>query len=435
MNASQTIGVAAPMEINKRSARSPARLWLVFCCIFAAGMDVRFSHVAGKGPSSNLLELLMVVMFLFLLADTIINRYHISEMAAAAWRTNRYIVCYSIWIFFAAWIGVAYYPLSLFVLRNIFPAVVFFCFISYAIRKTDDLSSLMLAFVISAIPNVFLGLCQLVFGKPYIIPLNLASSVKMDVDGSIVKVAVSGLFNHPNALSVYLLPAFLTGLGLAFSKARMAIWLRFGLFLFVGASATLLYATKAKGSWLWVAFGVFVLLWPRSILKSRYGAALLGTSVVGVIAGAVVISIIKGGALSTMMTRILLWKSAMFAMVSEPFIAVFGSGQAAVWYASAKLADLQYDNAHNVFLNQAVYFGIPAAVLYVGCFAYAVREAHRSYSSSEDVTVRTCAHICIAVLCAMAGQYFFEPAAESSGLAVEAFLFMAMAGALKWRRQ
>jgi hypothetical protein len=35
----------------------------------------------------------------------------------------------------------------------------------------------------------------------------------------------------------------------------------------------------------------------------------------------------------------------------------------------------------------------------------------------------------------MAGQYFFEPAAESSGLAVEAFLFMALAGALKWKRQ
>jgi hypothetical protein len=435
MNASQTIGVAMPAATKKETARSPARLWLVFLCIFAAGLDVRFSHVAGRGPSSNLLELLMVVMFLFLLADTIVNKYHISEMASAAWNSNKYIVCYSIWIFFAAWIGVAYYPLSLFVLRNIFPAVVFFCFVSHAIRKPGDLSLVMAVFVISAIPNVFLGLCQLVFGKPYIIPLNLASSVKMDVDGSIVKIAVSGLFNHPNALSVYLLPAFLTALGLAFSRMKIAIALRFCLFMFVGATAALLYATKAKGSWLWVAFGVFVLLWPRFIVKSRYGAALMGASVVAIISTAVTVSLIQGGALSTMLTRVLLWKSAMFAMVSEPFIAIFGSGQAAVWYASAKIADLQYDNAHNVFLNQAVYFGIPAALLYVACFAYAVREAHRSFRNSDDVTVRTAAHICMAVLCAMAGQYFFEPAAESSGLAVEAFLFMALAGALKWKRQ
>lgn len=435
MYSSRINGQAVSEASSAPVALSPARLGLVFCCILAAGLDVRFKEISGgRGPASNLLELLMVVIFLFALADSAVNRYHVSSVLGAAWRSNRFVVLYAVWAMFASLVGVAYYPLSLFVFRNLLPAFLFFAMATYAFRRNSDFFWALVVFVIAAAPNMVLGMSQLILGKPYPIPLNLASSVKMDVDGTFVKIAVSGLFNHPNALSVYLLPVFLVALGLLFSRIRMSFWIRLGLFLGACAAAGLLFATKAKGSWLWVAFGMFVLLWPRAVIKSRYGASLMGLAVVGLITAAVVGSLVHGGSLSTMLTRVLLWKSAMVTMLSEPFVAVFGSGQEAVWFASARISDLQYANAHNVFLNQAVYFGIPAAILYVACFAYAVHAAHQSYRNSDDVTVRTVAHVCMAVLCAMAGQYFFEPAAESSGLAVEAFLFMALAGSL-WRRR
>lgn len=416
------------------SVRTPARMGLVLCCIFAAGLDVRFKDIAGKGPASNLLELLMVVIFLFMLADTAVQKYHVSSVLSTAWRANKFIVCYAVWAMAASLIGVAYFPLSLFVFRNLLPAFVFFAIATHAVRRNSDLSLILIVFIISAVPNMVLGLSQLAFGKPYPIPLNLAAAVKMDVDGTYVKIAVSGLFNHPNGLAVYLMPIFLAALGLLFSKVPMSGWIRFGLLLAMIIGGALLYATKAKGAWLWAAFGVFVLLWPKFLIRSRYGAWLMWVAVVILITAAVVGSVIHGGSLSTMMTRILLWKSATVAMLSHPFVAVFGSGQEAVWFASARVADLQYANAHNAFLNQAVYFGIPAVFLYIGCFMYAVRAAHLSYRDSDDVTVRTVGHICMAVLCAVAGQYFFEPSAEASGLAVEAFLFMALAGVLRWQR-
>lgn len=412
-------------------SRTPARLALVFACLFAAGLDVRFKEVVGRGPASNLLELLMVVICLFLLADSANNKYHASAVVSSAWRANRFVVMYALWAMFAALVGVAFYPLSLFVFRNLLPAFLFFAIAAHAVRSSRDAWLILVVFVVSAVPNVALGLSQLLFGKPYPIPLNLASSVKMDVDGSFVKIAVTGLFNHPNGLAVYLMPVFLAAFGLAFSKIKLSAWIRLGLLLMFAGSAALLYATKAKGAWLWGLFGVFVLMWPRAVVRSRHGGWLMWLAVVVLITGAVTASLLQGGVLSTMMTRVLLWQSALVAMMSEPFVAVFGSGQEVVWFASARVADLQYANAHNAFLNQAVYFGIPAVVLYLGCFVYTVLQAHRCYRESDDVAVRRVAHICMAVVCSMAGQYFFEPSAEASGLAVEAFVFMALAGAMR----
>ncbi|MBK6854871.1 MAG: O-antigen ligase family protein [Burkholderiales bacterium] len=412
----------------------PARLSLVYACLFAAGLDARFQHVVGYGPASNPLELLMVVIFLFLLADTAINKYHPNAVVSSAWRANRFVVMFAMWAMFAAVVGVAFYPQSLFVFRNLLPAFLFFAIAAHAVRSSRDAWLILVVFVVSAVPNVALAVSQLVFGKPYPIPLNLASSVKMDVDGSFVKIAVSGLFNHPNALAVYLVPVFLASFGLVFSRIKLAGWIRLGLLLMLAASAVLLYSTKAKGAWLWGAFGIFVLIWPRALVRSRYSGWLMWLAVVALITATVTASLIQGGVLSTMMTRVLLWQSAFVAMMAEPFVAVFGSGQEVVWYASAQVADLQYANAHNVFLNQAVYFGIPGALLYIGCFVYALRAAHQAYRSSIDAEERRVAHICMAVICAVAGQYFFEPAAESSGLAVEVFLFMALSGCLRWQR-
>ena len=104
----------------------------------------------------------------------------------------------------------------------------------------------------------------------------------------------------------------------------------------------------------------------------------------GVEAGLVLFALDRDGALSTMRTRYLLWQSAWRVLSSDPFAALFGSAQEGVWYASATLSDLQYPNAHNVFLNQAVYFGWPGAALYLAAFVHALWRACAALRRAAD---------------------------------------------------
>jgi O-antigen ligase len=133
-----------------------------------------------------------------------------------------------------------------------------------------------------------------------------------------------------------------------------------------------------------------------------------------------------GGSLRTMETRIQLWQTTLYAAQTNPLVAILGSGQQIVWNASARLADLQYANAHNVFLNQVVNFGFPGAAFYLLAFALAIRQSKEAMRLAGDSELRRLAQIANTCLLAMAGQYFFEPAADASGLAVVCFFFMAV---------
>lgn len=403
------------------------RLVLLGAFILAAGVDVRTSDVGVGGPASNPLEVLSFAALLLLFADTVIHRYLPFEILRSAWKSNPLLFLYAGWTLIAGVIGVLKFPLSLFVFRNLFPAYLFAFYLAFCARRPGDLRMVLIVLLVASLPNLLLASSQFFTGGPFPVPMNAASAVKMDVDGSFVRSAVSGLFNHPNGLSIFLLPVFLTALGLALLKGNGSFWLRTFSFFVAVAAAALLYATRAKGAWAWGALGVAFLFAPAQLLAFRRAWVYHVLVVVLLITAMVLASLYLGGAFKTMQTRIYLWESAAYAIANSGFAAVFGSAQQDVWQASAKLADLQYANAHNVFLNQVVYFGIPAALFYSGAFIWAIRKAQLALASSEDTNIRMAARISLATLLAVAGQYFFEPAAEASGLALECFLFMGVA--------
>ncbi len=405
------------------------RIWLVALFVLAAGVDVRTSDLGIGGPASNPLEVLVFAGLALLLADTVLYQRQPFEILRAGWSSNPFLVGYAIWAAVAGVIGLTKLGLSFFVLRNLFPAFMFFFFMSFSQRQVRDMRFLLIVFLVASLPNIGLGASQYVFHGPFPIKLNAASAVKMDVDGSFVTAAVSGLFNHPNGLSILLLPVFLTATGLAFLRGTRSWPIRtFAAVVTIGA-ATLLFLTRAKGAWVWGVVGLSILFAPSILLRFRRAWVLhVGTLVLG-IAVVTTISLQFVSTTKTMATRIRLWESTWYAIQNSGFSALFGSAQFDVWSASAKLSDLQYANAHNVFLNQVVYFGIPAAALYMGAFVWAVRRAQQAFSAAEDDQMRQVARICLAVQLAVAGQYFFEPAAEASGHALQCFFFMGMAAA------
>jgi hypothetical protein len=403
------------------------RLVLVFLMIFGAGVDVRPGDLRLPGPGSNPLELLMLLAMGLLLADTIIYNKQPTKMVASAWNANKLVVLFFSWAMIAAVIGTIQLFMSFFIFRNIFPSFVFFIYLIFGTRKSKDLGTTFLIFLLAALPNIFLGLSQFAFKTPYPVKINSATALKMDIDGSFVQTTITGLFNHPNGLSVFLLPVFITAFGLSISSVTGTLLKRFfaiGMFI---ASGALLYLTRAKGAWAWGIAGIFILLLPGFVLKLR--GAWVGfviATILGIVA-LIVGSQLMGSVTKTMMTRVYLWDSAYYAISHSFFIALFGSGQEAVWAASARLSDTQYPNSHNTFLNQAINFGLPAMILYISAFILAIKHCTTAYAAAINPGIREVARICLAVLVAMAGHYFFEPASDSSGWAVEALLFIGLA--------
>lgn len=409
-----------------RSNYGVPRFLLVCLFVLAAGIDIRTRDLGLGGPASNPLEVMCLVALGFLMADSVVLNRTPLRIAQDSWLANPFLVMYGLWALLAAVTGLVKLGLSFFVFRNLFPAFMFFSLLVYGTRSAKACRILLIVFLIASLPNIALGISQYFFNRPYPMPLNVASALKMDIDGSFVRETVAGLFNHPNGLSVFLMPVFLTAFGLALTPGTPSLRARLCYLFMATISAIVLYLTRAKGAWAWMVFGVLILWLPASMLRLRGAWVGVVVAALSGIAALTLYSLWSGGSLKTMQTRVYLWESAWYALSHDLFVAVFGSGQADVWFASARLADLQYANAHNVFLNQAVYFGIPAMALYLAMFGYAIRNAQHAFYCSTQPQTKQSSRICLAVLPAIAGQYFFEPSAESSGLAVEVFLFMGL---------
>lgn len=408
-----------------------ARPGLVIMAILAAGLDFRLKDMGLKGPNSNALELTVLISSLVLLADTTINPRQPSQLLGTAWRANRWLLLYFAWAFVAALIGLLNLGPSLFIWRNILPALVLFVLASAALDSHKRILGAMFWFILASLPNTLLAISQRLFNKPFPVKLNVASALKMDVDGRLISAAVSGLFNHPNALSVFLIPAVLLAFGLTVKRTGLHPAARFvsAAILLLGLAA--LGFTHAKGAWAWTAFGVGLMLLPARWLKFKHAWLALATLTVAAVVALTGISLYIGGSLQTMLTRVLLWKSAAHALWADPFAFIFGSAQDAVWYASARLADLQYANAHNTYLNQMVNFGLPALVLYLAGLVAAIRAGGQALRSATSPELANLSQMVLVTMLAIAGENFFEPASDASSPVTTVCLFMAILYALR----
>ncbi|MCX7124140.1 MAG: hypothetical protein NTU49_00010, partial [Gammaproteobacteria bacterium] len=178
--------------------------------------------------------------------------------------------------------------------------------------------------------------------------------------------------------------------------------------------------------WVWVLFGILIVLSPLFFFRIKSSFILLLSVFFIVIYLIVILSLDGGKTLSTMWTRVYLNYAALNVLLHDPFYAVFGSAQMKMWFASAMVSDLQYDNAHNTFLNQAVNFGFPALLAYTGMIFYSIKSAFNVIKNDSGLVFSSDAKLSIACLFSISGQYYFEPAAESSGYALTLMFFICL---------
>lgn len=410
-----------------------SRIFLVIFFIIGIGVDFRTGVLGFPGPSINILELLTFFSFLLLLADSVIYPKLISYIINVSWNKNSFVLLYFLWIFFASIVGFEKLGVSFFIFRNIFPALIIFLLINFSTRSIGDLKLLCFFLLVTALPNLFLAYSQYLFHWPYIVPININASLKMDIDGQLIANTISGLFDHPNSLSVFLMPFTLLTFGTALYLVTNNIQ-KFLLFCIFFMLITMLYLTKVKGVWAWTLLGLFIILLPSKIFKSKN--IWLGLVIAAILTTLLIIfgSLYLEGAFQTMLTRIQLWQSAFAAFENDAFIILFGSGQQDVWKQSALLSNLQYSNAHNTFINQIVNFGLPALILYVSAIVHSLKSATRSTLISDDKNILGVSKIVCASLIAMSGEFFFEPTAENSTLNALFFLYVAIASLLSDKR-
>ncbi|MCX7124141.1 MAG: hypothetical protein NTU49_00015, partial [Gammaproteobacteria bacterium] len=211
-------------ESTYQSQKPFRNFWILPLFILAAGLDVRLSDLGARGPNVNLLELISVLGLLKLLLDALVMPKQFPIMLGNLWRGQPFVVGYYAWIFLAALIGLSVYPKSIFIVRNIFPAFIFAYFFVSNVKTTKDLKFLLVVYCLSTLPNMILGVSQYLFGTPYLVILNMASAVKMDLDGSFVRNVAGGLYTHPNGLSIFMMPVVVAAFSQTFRTGSKFIY-------------------------------------------------------------------------------------------------------------------------------------------------------------------------------------------------------------------
>jgi hypothetical protein len=409
--------------IVERIRAVPHRRWLPLLAFFAIGFDYRLS--AGSGPTMAVLELVAFIALGIWFLDLVWNQGLVMRETWKAMATIPWVIAYFVWAYAMIWMGMTRSAENLFAFRNLFPSLVICVLILVHVRDRRDVLHCLWAYLLSVIVNLALAVSQKLFGFPYPNALHSGALIKMDLEGQIVSNTPSGFFVHPNGLAVFLIPAVIVliyGWQIGLFKGVGGRLLQF---ILIASASTILYLSYAKGPLMWVMLGLAVCFAP-GWARRRIGWLALA------ILTAIPLTMFIGTdpfhwgfkTLTSMVTRYQIWDSAIQAMIKDPFILAFGNGFQSIYWQTLRLSDLPYLNAHNNFLNQVLFFGLPALFFYLFAFFAVLRKAGIAIRSKDDDALTVCI---TATLIALLGEHFFEPVLDSVALQAQYYALLALA--------
>ncbi len=312
--------------------------------------------------------------------------------------------------------------------KNIIPALVLVAFLFIRIRDIKPVILLCNMYVIYAVLSCVVAFCQFKFGAPYFRELIVGTEYKLDISGDTIGSPIVGFTGHPNAFAMAILPA----VALAVLKLHAEIRNGWRVRPITIAVAALLCAgmalSQARGATVFtlaaIAFFVSPLGRTRQFpIKFAWVAGLIACIVVygfhemrsGEAPGA-----------ATIETRVLLWQTSFDAMASDAYVFLFGDGVKFVSQWSWKISGWEFPDAHNGWIDQMLFFGVPAVVLYLSIWwrFYSIVEAPAAHRPATDRILLDAIRVTVM---ALMGDYFFEPVANVVFPVSQLFLFMALA--------
>lgn len=401
---------------------------LTLVLIFLSTVDFRlFAGIPGL-PSITLTEVLVYVMAFLYLGRGAFEKGFIADDMTEVFSRNRAVIFYFVWGALAAFTGIVAGRSTdtLEMYRSLFPSLLVYFFVMRFIRSAEGVGALCTAFLAGILTNVLLGLAQIVFGGPRPVAVNEAFTQKMDYAGNFITNAPTGLFSHPNGLGLLLMPALVI-LAVTAVRNRSS-----ALFILMAVTSLVMMMTYAKGVLAWTTVGIMIACLPvKSSAGRTFAGSLAAVGGIIVIVAYSIAAVAEGpSSLVTILTRIYLWGAALDIIFSDIFILLLGNGVAEMAARSWKLAAFEYPNAHNGILNQALFYGVPAMVLYVAIFFNALKSVSSAISASSG-GIKTAAVCLSGCLVALFGEYFFEPTNVNVTLQVHAFIAIALSNVIK----
>jgi hypothetical protein len=414
--------VTAPGASDRGLPRGFYRLTLV--AAFLTGVEIPVRALPGL-PWVSLLEVVLVPTLLCLIVE-LSCRPALRARARALYRENRALAWYGGHAAIAAIAGISRSPETLKSCHDLFVAIALYALIGLTIDDHGRMRRLLAAALAGAMVNVGLGVLQIGAGGPYLIPLSPNIDAKLDLSGDVAGHPVVGLFNHPNALAIALLPVVLFLLVAAWAGFRSTLRRGPVMAALLAPSLVVLEMTYAKGVYAWVAAGCLFLVLPRRL--DRHRVWLAAVVIVGGIAALTWFSLhafLEGDLVfATIVGRIELWTATLDIVRSDAFVAAFGGGGSQLAHHTTII---DYANTHNAWLDQALTYGVPGFVLYLATYLTAFRSLARRIQR-EPRPARTIALATFASLVAILGESFFEPTNHGIVFQAQLFLLFAVAG-------
>ncbi len=290
---------------------------------------------------------------------------------------------------------------SLTVWAMYFVFMTFFFTVLNAAETTDDVKTIISAFVIAALGVSIYGIMQYVFGWT-------TENAWIDENMFGESMRVYSTLGNPNVLGEYLLLALPLSAALAVYTDRKYISKWFYMASFV-VLAFCLVLTQSRGCWLgFILAGViFVSFWNGKV----WGLALLGICILPWILPESIISRVASiGNMGDSSTsyRVFIWLGTL-DMLKDYWIGGIGMGEGAfaMVYPKYSYSAIVAPHSHNVFLQLAVEGGISTLIIFLAVMFVFLRQMYEVYHVTEK-------------------KSFGQLAALGSGSGMAAFLLQSM---------
>ena len=318
--------------------------------------------------------------------------------------------------------------------KNVMVALPIVCFVSVRLARPETMARLVNLYLLYCLAACVLALLQSKQGGPYLRVQNENNDYKLDFAGDLVGNVVLGLSTTPNELAVVVLP------GVMFSALKLVQEVREhrhprGMTMFCCALTSIPFLlAQSRGAAVWLAFGLAFMVSP--LRRSRSFALKLS-----LVAGVITLLVVYGMQVApvstltvenTVETRFLLWVTSIDAMIDDPYVLFFGDGMDYVRRWSWQIAGWEFPDAHNGWIDQALFFGVPASFLYLAIWQRFFAIADAPFGPGPDaVQTRLLLDGVRGTVLAYMGLYFFEPVAHAVFPVSQLFLLMSCGVALQ----
>ncbi len=402
---------------------------MALLCIAMAGLAVDLPLVAPDSGATSIMLLEAIVWPLFgvvLLNDVAHRRL---DIVIAGWRLFPelfvYLACCGIAAILAA--GIMGSSDTIGKIKNMLPGILLCMLMARTLYTTRQIVGVVVIFLLGTAVNAALGIVQFVTGSFYFVPQIANNMWKTDLQGNVLSNTTNGLTNTPNNLAALLVPGLVLAITLLISpELRRRPALALLLLPLIAVLSLGLYLTFSKGGLIWAVLGIAVALAPAPRWRLTLGILAVVVGVIAILAIASLKSASDGAvAVDTVTARVLLWEATEGAIADSVYAWSFGSSTSMVQYANSTHAQWGLPVSHNTWIDQIVFFGLPALALYVIFWLSALRRMSAAQAATQSLNGTLLRGI-VGGLIALAGILFFEPRADGVFQTGQIFVLMTL---------